>query len=169
MLAEVISGAELRRALAAGFPAERIILNGPAQQWPEPGTGDGALMAAFADSPQAFARWMQEGGPRARYLGMRLRPVTIASRFGTPFDEPKRFAEVLRLLRSMPDDQQLGAHFHFASDVLGPARWREVFDGVVHWVAPSSRASGGPCAASTSAAAGSRTTSTGRSCHGCPS
>ena len=144
MLAEVISGAELRRALAAGFPAERIILNGPAQQWPEPGTGDGALMAAFADSPQAFARWMREGAPRARYLGMRLRPVTIASRFGTPFDEPKRFAEVLRLLRGMPADQELGAHFHFASDVLGPARWREVFDGVLHWVAAIEQGVGRP-------------------------
>jgi diaminopimelate decarboxylase len=142
MLAEVISAAELRRALATGFPAERIILNGPAQRWPDGAAHEGELMAAFADSPQSFARWMQDGPPRARYLGMRLRPVTIASRFGTAFDDPKRFAEVLALLRSVPADQEIGAHFHFASDVLGPSRWREVFDGVVHWVAAIEQGTG---------------------------
>jgi diaminopimelate decarboxylase len=144
MLAEVISGAELRRALAAGFPPERIVVNGPAQQWPQAAPDDGQLKAAFADSPQAFARWLDEGTPNARYLGMRLRPVTIASRFGTAFDEPKRFAEVLRLLRRLPADQEIGAHFHFASDVLGPARWREVYDGVVHWVAAIEQGIGRP-------------------------
>jgi diaminopimelate decarboxylase len=144
MLAEVISGAELRRALALGFPAERIILNGPAQQWPERVECEGELRAAFADSPQSFARWMSDGPPRAGYVGMRLRPVTVASRFGTPFDDPKRFADVLALLRSVPADQAIGAHFHFASDVLGPARWRELFESVVHWVAAIEQGIGRP-------------------------
>jgi diaminopimelate decarboxylase len=144
MHAEVISAAELRRALASGFPAERVILNGPAQRWPEAVAYEGELMAAFADSPQSFARWLREGPPRARYLGMRLRPVTVASRFGTPFDDPKRFGEVLALLRDVPAGQAIGAHFHFASDVLGPARWLETFEGVVHWVAALEQGVGRP-------------------------
>lgn len=134
MFAEVISRAELRSALAAGFAAERVILNGPAQQWPDEALPEGGVMAAFADSPQAFARWMDEGPPQARYLGMRLRPVTVnASRFGSGLASPRRFAEVVRLLRSMPAEQELGLHFHFASDVLGPARWRQVYEGVTWW------------------------------------
>jgi diaminopimelate decarboxylase len=90
-------------------------------------------MAAFADSPQSFQRWLAEGLPEARYLGIRLRPVPIQSRFGTSVGNPKRFAETVALLRSLPEDQRLGLHFHFASDVLGPARWLEVFEGVTHW------------------------------------
>ncbi|HYH79154.1 MAG TPA: hypothetical protein VEX86_05135, partial [Longimicrobium sp.] len=120
MLAEVISGAELRRALEAGFPAERVVLNGPAQQWPAGPEPDGELMAAFADSPQSFARWLDGGPPRARYLGLRLRPVTVeASRFGASLGAPERFAETLAQLRALPAGQALGLHFHFASDVLG--------------------------------------------------
>lgn len=133
MFAEVISRAEMQRALAAGFPAERIILNGPAQHWPFGPALDGALMAAFADSPQSFARWMCEGAPAARYLGIRLRPVTIPSRFGATMDTPSRFAETLALLKELPPEQEIGVHFHFASDVIGPSRWREVFQSVIHW------------------------------------
>ncbi|HEV2130038.1 MAG TPA: hypothetical protein VGR27_02990, partial [Longimicrobiaceae bacterium] len=133
MFAEVISRAELQRALDSGFPPERIILNGPAQQWPHGPAPEGALMAAFADSPQSFARWMCERPPAARYLGIRLRPVTIESRFGTSLGSPKRFAETLALLRGLPPEQEIGVHFHFASDVIGVARWREVYESVIHW------------------------------------
>jgi diaminopimelate decarboxylase len=144
MFAEVISAAEMRRALAAGFPAERIIVNGPASQWPDgPGPG-GELMAAFADSPQAFERWMCHGPPAARYLGIRLRPVTFDSRFGSGLGSVERFAEIVSLLRAMPPEQEMGLHFHFASDVLGPARWREVFEGVVHWASAIEQSVGRP-------------------------
>jgi diaminopimelate decarboxylase len=145
MFAEVISRAELRAALAAGFPPERVIVNGPAQQWPHEPLPDGPVMAAFADSPQAFARWLDEGPPRARYLGMRLRPVTLdGSRFGTGLASPRRLAEVVRLLRSLPAEQEMGLHFHFASDVLGPARWRQVYEGVTHWAQAIEQGAGRP-------------------------
>ncbi|HEX8199798.1 MAG TPA: ATP-grasp domain-containing protein [Isosphaeraceae bacterium] len=133
MFAEVISRAELGRALACGFPAERIILNGPAQDWPAGPEMEGTLMAAFADSPQGFGRWLCEGAPRARYLGMRLRPATIPSRFGTSVGSPKQFKEAVALLRELPAEQEIGVHFHFASDLISPARWREVFESVIHW------------------------------------
>jgi diaminopimelate decarboxylase len=133
MLAEVISRAELQRALSAGFPPERIILNGPGQEWPVGPAPEGALMAAFADSPQSLARWLCEGPPEAGYLGIRLRPITVGSRFGADLGKPKRFAEILTLLRSVPAEREVGIHFHFASDVIGPARWHEVFQSVLHW------------------------------------
>lgn len=133
MYGEVISRAELARALAAGFPPERIIINGPAQHWPESPLPEEGVMAAYADSPQAFGQWLCEGAPRARYLGMRLRPVAIDSRFGTGLASPKRFAEVLQLLRSLPAEQEIGLHFHFASDVLGVSRWGELYRSVLHW------------------------------------
>ena len=144
MFAEVISSAEMRRALEFGFPPERIIMNGPASQWPDgPGAG-GPLMAAFADSPQAFERWMCHGPPEARYLGIRLRPVTFESRFGSGLGSVERFAHIVKLLKAMPAEQEMGLHFHFASDVLGPARWREVFEGVVHWAAAIEQSVGRP-------------------------
>jgi diaminopimelate decarboxylase len=135
MYAEVISAAELRQALAAGFPVERVVVNGPASQWPAGPQPEGEMVAAFADSPQSFARWLEGGPPRARYLGMRLRPAALESRFGASLGAPKRFRETVALLRSMPAGQALGLHFHFASDVLGPARWFEVFESVLHWAA----------------------------------
>ncbi|CAN5657816.1 hypothetical protein BH23GEM5_BH23GEM5_14570 [soil metagenome] len=145
MFAEVISGAELRQALASGFPPERIILNGPAQHWPAGPAPDGPLMAAFADSPQSFGRWLAESPPAARYLGIRLRPVTLdSSRFGTSFGSPKRFAETVALLKSLPPEQEIGTHFHFASDVIGPARWMEVYESVIHWAEAIQQAIGRP-------------------------
>ena len=144
MFAEVISAAEMRRALAHGFPAERIILNGPASQWPAGDPADGELMAAFADSPQAFERWMCHGPPAARYLGIRLRPVNFDSRFGSGLKSVERFAEIVKLLKAMPGGQEMGLHFHFASDVLGPARWREVFEGVVQWASAIEQSVGRP-------------------------
>jgi diaminopimelate decarboxylase len=133
MFAEVISRAEMERALNAGFSPDRIILNGPAQQWPIGPMPDDALMAAFADSPESFARWMGEGPPTARYLGIRLRPITVGSRFGADVGTPKRFARTLALLASLPPEQEIGVHFHFASDVIGPSRWFELFGSVLHW------------------------------------
>ena len=144
MFAEVISAAELRQALAAGFPSERVVLNGPAQQWPDGPAPPGEMVAAFADSPQSFGGWLENGPPRARYLGMRLRPVALESRFGASLGAPERFAETLSLLRRLPPEQALGLHFHFASDVLGPARWFEVFESVLHWAAAIQEGVGRP-------------------------
>ncbi|HEY0038007.1 MAG TPA: hypothetical protein VGB66_15020 [Longimicrobium sp.] len=144
MYGEVISRAEMVRALAAGFPPERIIINGPAQQWPEIPLPEEGVMAAFADSPQALGRWLCEGVPRARYVGLRLRPVTIDSRFGSGLASPTRFGEILKLLRSLPAEQEIGLHFHFASDVLGLSRWRELYAGVVHWAAAIQEGVGRP-------------------------
>ncbi|HEX8430766.1 MAG TPA: hypothetical protein VF625_05740 [Longimicrobium sp.] len=145
MFGEVISQAELHTALAAGWPVERIILNGPAQQWPLGPAPEGRMMAAFADSPQGFQRWMCDGPPAARFLGMRLRPVTLdGSRFGSSLGSPRRFAEVVGMLRGLPAEQDVGLHFHFASDVIGPARWFEVFGGVVHWARAIQEATGRP-------------------------
>lgn len=134
MLAEVISQAELRQALAAGFAAGQVVLNGPAQHWPALPLPDEPLMAAFADSPQTLARWLDGALPRARFLGLRMRPVTLdSSRFGTSLASSSDFRKTLGLLRELPADQGIGLHFHFASDVIGPGRWFEVYEGVLHW------------------------------------
>lgn len=145
MLAEVISAAEMRQAFAAGFTPDRVVLNGPAPHWPGPPGAEGELMAAFADSPQGLARWVGQGPPQARYLGLRLRPVTLdGSRFGTSFASSREFATILGLLRELPSAQQVGLHFHFASDVIGPARWREVYEGVIHWASAIEQGTGRP-------------------------
>jgi diaminopimelate decarboxylase len=145
MFAEVISTAEMRQALAAGFTPDQIVLNGPAQRWPSLPALDGPLIAAFADSPQSLARWIGEGPPQARYLGLRVRPVTLdTSRFGTSFASPKDFARILGLLRALPSAQEVGLHFHFASDVIGPARWREVYEEIIHWASAIQQGIGRP-------------------------
>ncbi len=145
MFAEVISTAEMRQALAAGFTPDQIVLNGPAQQWPSLPALDGPLIAAFADSPQSLARWIGEGPPQARYLGLRVRPVTLdTSRFGTSFARPKDFARILGLLRELPSAQEVGLHFHLASDVIGPTRWHEVYEEIIHWASAIQEGIGRP-------------------------
>lgn len=147
MLAEVISAAEWRRAVDAGFPVNRIVLNGPAQRWGEVAGAPAErsadpLFAAFADSPQSLAGWLTAGPPQARYLGVRLRPVGISSRFGALLDEPRQFADVVALIKAIPHEQAVGIHFHIASDVLGTERWALVYDDIVHWAGAIEEASG---------------------------
>ncbi|MBI2957265.1 MAG: hypothetical protein HYY32_00330, partial [Chloroflexi bacterium] len=130
-LAEAITGSEVQHALACGFSPQRIVLNGPAQGWPAAAGAISPLFAVFADSLERLAafRGSKNG---ARYLGVRLRPATAASRFGANLAEFVDFHHLLAKLRDM-GSEGLGIHFHIQSDVIGVRPWEEAFDAFLNW------------------------------------
>ncbi len=127
--AEVINGLEFKHARECGFPLDRIILNGPAQGWPEEPLSQ-ALHAAFADSTERL-KWFLDNGVRAHFLGVRLRPSMSWSRFGADLSTSAGFANLVELLRQF-HSQPLGVHFHIQSDVIGVRPWQDVYEGMLH-------------------------------------
>jgi diaminopimelate decarboxylase len=126
MWAEAIAQTEVLHALALGFPSEHIILNGPGKWWPSPSKVP-AYGAVFCDSLaelRASSRAVANGDLRTHVFGLRLRPATVASRFGIALHDPKAFSEVVRLLRRLPRRQGLGLHFHIASSMVGVRTWQ---------------------------------------------
>lgn len=129
LFAEVINGMEFKHAVECGFPSDRIILNGPAQRWPEEPLSQ-PIYAAFADSVERL-RWFLDSGVRAQFLGVRLKPMMSGSRFGADLADFIDFTELVELLRQFRD-QPLGLHFHIQSDVIGVRHWLQVYEGVLH-------------------------------------
>ncbi len=128
--AEVISGEELEWALRCGFPASRVVFNGPLSAQlldprPEP------LAAVFADSLEALARLAKS--KVAHVVGFRLRLPSVASRFGINVAEYADFVEAMRILSSDRSALPYGIHFHVASDTLGPTRWNELVEEALSW------------------------------------
>ena len=134
-LAEAITAAELRAAQAAGFQGDEVILNGPAKSWP-PWTSPLRAYGAFADSLDelaSLARLARSGALSARYLGPRLRPPSVASRFGIPLGDFATFSGLVSLLRDLPGAQPLGLHFHWASSEAGHAMWFDTVEATLEW------------------------------------
>jgi diaminopimelate decarboxylase len=142
LLAEAITGAEFRHALGCGFRPRQIVLNGPAQGWPEEAPAGEAPFAIFADSLERLEA-LGAAGVHARFLGPRLRTVPIASRFGIDAGEFGEFSALSGLLARHPGPA-LGLHFHMASDVLGVPPWRELYAAALRWGCALEVASGRP-------------------------
>lgn len=123
LLAEVISTAEMRAALAAGFKPGQIVYNGPVpldRQVAYPGD----IAAAFADSPVALRKYVE--CPLAEIVGLRVRPPLVESRFGVQLEEPAEFAEIVETVRAMPASLPLGISVHVQSSEVGPQRWESL-------------------------------------------
>ena len=132
-LAEAITEAEMRRAREAGFEDGRVVLNGPAKSWP---VAAPAAFAVFADSIEELAqhaRRTRSGALAARYLGPRVRPPSIASRFGVRFDDFATFSAVVKTLRELPPSQAVGMHFHWASSEAGHETWFRTVEATLEW------------------------------------
>ena len=119
LLAETISDAEVEWAHHCGWPADRIVRNGPVPT----ATSGRLLKAAFADDFETLASYLAV--PPARIFGVRLRPPFVSSRFGVPLEEPEAFADLVRVLRGAPAHQPLGVSFHLAASDLGMERWEQ--------------------------------------------
>jgi diaminopimelate decarboxylase len=128
--AEAISAREVKWALHLGFSAANIIYNGPrladllSAQVPRVG-------AVFADSLPALA--VARAARPAHVIGLRLRVPSVPSRFGIDLSEPTVFSDLIDQLRSDGGTWEYGVHFHCPSDTIGPPRWWEVMDEVLHW------------------------------------
>ena len=134
-LAEAISAGEMRRAQAVGFAGEEIILNGPAKLWP-PSPAPISALATFADSLHelgTLAALTRSGALSTRYLGPRVRPPSMASRFGLPLEDFDTFDRLVALMQGMPDAQQIGLHFHWSSSEAGHATWFDTVDTTLDW------------------------------------
>jgi diaminopimelate decarboxylase len=130
MWAEAISQHEATHALSRGFPSEHIVLNGPAKWWPSP-VKVPRFGAVFCDSIEELRLVRQREfreQARADYLGVRLRPATVASRFGISIHRPEVFREVVRALKGLPRNQGIGFHFHVASSLVGVRTWHYLAD-----------------------------------------
>jgi diaminopimelate decarboxylase len=137
LLAEAISADEVRRALGIGFAGGDIVLNGPAKRWPRLPEGL-STFATFADSTTELARIsdaIRSGTLSSSYIGPRLRPPSIGSRFGVQLDDFDTFSELVRLLDELPGGQPLGVHFHWASSSAGHEAWFDAVEAALTWSA----------------------------------
>ena len=134
-LAEAISAGEMRRAQAVGFAGEEIVLNGPAKLWP-PSPAPISALATFADSLHelgTLATLTRSGALSTRYLGPRLRPPSMASRFGLPLEDFGAFDRLVAMIAGMPDAQEIGLHFHWSSSEAGHATWFDTVETTLDW------------------------------------
>lgn len=136
-LAEAISAEELRRACDVGFAEHELILNGPGKSWPAPIEPEPTqAFAVFADSNVEMSSLVNRanaGRLSAAYLGPRLRPPSVASRFGVPLDDYGTFTALVAALDDLPSAQQLGLHFHWSSSESGHEAWFEAVDAALVW------------------------------------
>ncbi len=132
-LAEAITEAEQERARDAGFADGEIVLNGPAKSWPQ---APSRAFAAYADSREelaALARRVRSGDLVAHYFGPRLRPPSIASRFGVALDDFATFGEIVSTLSDLPPEQRVGLHVHWASSEAGHETWFQTVEATLEW------------------------------------
>ena len=101
--ADIVSGGELRRALAAGFPPDRIVFSGvgksPAELEAALAAGVGHIHLESADELAQARRRSRSGSGRTAPVGIRVNPDVTAEthpyiatgqggiKFGVPFDQ----------------------------------------------------------------------------------
>jgi diaminopimelate decarboxylase len=134
--AEAISIPEVKKALAAGFEPEKIILNGPAKWWQKETLADQSFYTIFCDSIDELSsviERVESGEIRTTFLGIRLRTPNIESRFGIPVDSPEEFGRLIELIRQIPTKCRFGIHFHMASSNIGNGQWWHLFESILRW------------------------------------
>lgn len=130
---ETIGAAEYDRARTLSFPAERIVVNGPAK--PDQLLADAGAAGAtvFCDSLDEMRR-LTPAGMRRRLLGVRLCPPEMASRFGVPMGDPDTVTDLLRVIGEL-SPAELGVHMHIAHAAVGWRTWRSLVETVAEFAA----------------------------------
>lgn len=134
--AEAISLLEVKKALAAGFKPEQIILNGPAKWWRRETLPNASFYAIFCDSIEELGRVINEvesGELKTEFLGVRIRTPNIRSRFGIAIDTPETFETLLDAVKRIPEQCKFGVHFHMASANVGVGSWWHLFESILRW------------------------------------
>src|SRR5262249_27149941 len=136
---DVVSEGELRRALAAGVPAERIIFAGVGKTKSEMAyaLGEGILGFNVESEPEleALSEVAVSLG-RTAHIALRVNPDVDAkthrkiatgkaeNKFGVPFDDaPRLYAKAAKL----PGLQVAGIHMHIGSQVTDLKPFRDAF------------------------------------------
>lgn len=131
--AEVISVAEMRASLSAGFRPEQIVLTGPGKFWdnqPKAPLPKSPLHAIFADSIADLRNIVDrlldpEDWLDTETIGVRFsNPGNgISSRFGIECNDLDTLETAALLISKLPEHIHLGVHFHFASSTTGVTAW----------------------------------------------
>lgn len=132
LLAEAISMAEVEAALATGWNADQIILNGPAKWWPRSMSHHQGLAAVFSDSLDEFER-MIASKRSDKVWGLRLNVPGFSSRFGVDLSSYDSLARAVSLIQRMPADIKLGFHVHMASNLIGKGHWQDAVESAMGW------------------------------------
>jgi diaminopimelate decarboxylase len=140
--AECISQLEVARALEAGFSKQRIVLNGPAKNWPHAQTVR-PLKAIYADSLEELES-LVSAPKAARTIGLRIKLPCFFSRFGIDIANFERFSAVCDALRRLPIGTEIGIHHHLASAFIGQKLWNDAFDALLSWADAIGRQVGRP-------------------------
>ncbi len=135
--ADIVSGGEMRRALAAGFAAERIVFSGVGKSEPELAAalaaGVGHIHLESADELHMLAALADRTG-RSISLGIRVNPNVTADthpyistgqggiKFGVPFDQ---VIELARGIHRHPRLRLDNVAMHLGSQILDAAPYRE--------------------------------------------
>jgi diaminopimelate decarboxylase len=146
-LAECISMAEVRSALATGFSSQSIILTGPGKFWEGRPNHDWRintslrpmkLRAIFADSLSDLRTVVQRVCDPNDWLftsmvGIRFAPVCgPRSRFGLDSSDPAVLLAAAQIIKTLPVSMHIGIHFHYASSGPGSGLplWRNMVNGM---------------------------------------
>jgi diaminopimelate decarboxylase len=135
--ADIVSGGEMRRALAAGFPADRIVFSGvgksPEELAAAVEAGVGHIHLESADELARLVRLLDRA-PRQVGVGIRVNPDVTADthpyiatgqggiKFGVPFDQVLELALAVQAHPSLRLDS---IAMHIGSQILDPAPYRE--------------------------------------------
>lgn len=135
--ADIVSGGELERALAAGFPAARIVFSGVGKSRSEleaaVRAGVGHIHLESADELASLAG-IVSGLPRPVAVGIRVNPDVTAEthpyiatgqggiKFGVPFDQVVDLATLVHRNGHLRLDS---IAMHIGSQILDPAPYRE--------------------------------------------
>jgi diaminopimelate decarboxylase len=134
--AEAISLLEVKKALAAGFGPESIILNGPAKWWLRETLPEHKFYSIFCDSLEELEdvtiRVLLDE-VETEVLGIRLRTPNIRSRFGISIDTPEAFEQLVESIKKIPEKCRFGIHFHMASSNIGVRQWWHLFESMLRW------------------------------------
>ena len=145
--ADIVSGGELRRALAAGVPGSRIVFSGVGKTEAELAAAlDAGIYGFNVESEgelRALARLASERGGRAPFA-LRVNPDIEAdtphhytrtghgaSKFGVPIDDALR---LYRLASSEPGLDVRGVSVHIGSQITRPAPYARAVERVLELV-----------------------------------
>lgn len=138
MYAEVISAAETQRAMGVGLQPARIVYNGPVPFHLElPGL---QVAAVFADSLPALAA--NAAKVPSQWIGVRLRPPRVQSRFGVPLEDPEQFQRLTALVGSLHPKVRLALSMHVQSSHVGISRWNAIASSFIRFGAAIQQTSG---------------------------
>lgn len=135
--ADIVSGGELRRALAAGFPAERVVFSGVGKSEEELElaltSGVGHIHLESADELAKISA-LATRLDTAVTLGIRVNPDVTADthpyiatgqggiKFGVPFDQ---VLELARAIHGHPKLRLDSIAMHIGSQILDPSPYRQ--------------------------------------------